>query len=180
MKFLKTFIRALSFVERSLVVAILTLMVVLAFIQVVLRNVFHTSFFWADPFLRHMVLWVGFLGASIATQQEKHINIDLITRYTSARVTNIIRIATNLFASAVCAYLAQAGWTFLLSEMESEGALLTIGSMAFQTWWFQIIIPAGFGLMALKFFIRTVEHVIESIRPQPMKPHETNVPVIEI
>jgi TRAP-type C4-dicarboxylate transport system permease small subunit len=64
--------------------------------------------------------------------------------------------------------------------MESEGALLSIGETAFQTWWFQVIIPVGFGLMALKFFIRTIGHVIESIHPQPTKPHETNVPVIEV
>lgn len=180
MKFIKAFSKALSLIEGSLVVVMLGVMVLLAFTQVILRNVFSTGFLWADPFLRHMVLWMGFLGASLATQQEKHINIDLFTRFLSPRVTNIFRIVTNLFAGGVCYFLASAGYTFVQSEMASNDTLLTIGQMAFPAWWFQLIIPIGFGLMAFRFLIRSVEHVIEAFSPTPEAPHMTNVPTIDV
>lgn len=179
MKFIKIISSTLSWIERSLVVLMLGTMVLLAFGQVILRNVFSTGFLWADPFLRHMVLWIGFLGASLATQQEKHINIDLITRFLSPRITNLFRVATNLFAGIVCGLLANAGWTFLKSEMISGGTLLTIGSTEFPIWWFQIIIPAGFGLMSFRFLIRTIEHVIEGFNPTPHVSPSTNVPTID-
>ena len=180
MKFIKAVSSLLSIVERSIIVGLLGVMVLLAFLQVILRNVFSTGLLWADPFLRHLVLWVGFLGASLATQQEKHINIDLITRFLSPKHTNIIRIITNLFASIVCSILAHAGWTFLLNEMESPEVLFTIGELPFSLWWFQIIIPFGFGLMAFRFLIRTIEHIIGIFHPPSDKSPETNIPVIEV
>ena len=180
MKIIKWISGGLSAVERSLVVVLLGAMMMLAFLQVILRNVFSTGFLWADPLLRHLVLWVGFIGASLATQQEKHINIDLFTRFLSQKISNVIHIATNVFAGIVCSFLAHAGWTFFISEQSSKGVLLTIGTMEFPTWWFQLIIPVGFGLMAFRFFIRTIEHGIEAMHPTQAPAHPTNVPIINI
>jgi TRAP-type C4-dicarboxylate transport system permease small subunit len=180
MKFLQAVSGALNFLERSLIVLLLGIMVILAFTQVILRNFFSSGLLWGDPFLRHLVLWIGFLGASIATQQEKHINIDLLTRFASPKIVNIFHIATNLFAGLVCYYLASAGWTFLVSEMEAHDALFSIGETAFAAWWFQTIIPAGFGLMSFRFFIRAIEHILEAIHPSGRKDFSTNVPTIDL
>lgn len=180
MNIIRSISNALSFLERTLIVLLLATMVVLAFLQVILRNMFSTGFFWADPFLRHAVLWIGFLGASLATQQEKHINIDLITRFVSPRLTNIVRIVTNAFAAAVCAFLCNAGWTFVASEQTTGDILLSINMMEFPAWWFQLIIPVGFGLMAFRFFIKILEHLIESFNPAAPSQHTTNVPTIDI
>lgn len=171
--------RALSLLERTLVVVLLATMVLLAFLQVILRNFFSAGILWAEPFLRHLVLWIGFLGASLATQQEKHINIDILTRFAPPRVVNIIHIVTNLFAGIICATLANAGWTFLLSEKESGGVLFTVGSTGLPEWWFQIVIPVGFGLMSLRFLIRTIEHIVESFHPTSHTTVSTNVPTLD-
>jgi TRAP-type C4-dicarboxylate transport system permease small subunit len=179
MKVIKAISGALLFVERAVVVLLLGAMVAFAFLQVILRNVFATGLLWVDPFLRHLVLWIGFLGASIATQQEKHINIDLVTRFLSPRATNVARVFTNLFAGSICALLSNAGWTFVASERSTGGSLFTIGNMEFASWWFQIIIPVGFGLMSLRFLIRTAEHIIEAFNPTPTVRHTTNVPTLD-
>lgn len=176
MKTIRTLNTGLLFIERSLVIALVVIMVLLAFVQVVLRNYFSMGILWADPLLRHMVLWVGFLGASLATQRERHISIDLITRFVSARAANLIRILTNLFACIVSYILARAGWTFLKAEMESESILLTIGTMEFPSWWFQVIIPAGFGLMCLRFFLRNLEHVNEALHPGSIDSPPATIP----
>lgn len=163
MKILRSISAVLLFIERALVITLLAVMVLLAFVQVVLRNYFSMGILWADPLLRHMVLWVGFLGASLATQREKHINIDLVTRFVSPKTSNIIRIVTNLFAGIVSFILASAGWTFLKAEMESKTILLTVGTMDFPSWWFQVIIPVGFGLMGFRFLLRTLEHARKAL-----------------
>jgi TRAP-type C4-dicarboxylate transport system permease small subunit len=168
MKILRTLNAGVLFVERSLVVTLVVIMVLLAFVQVVLRNYFSMGILWADPLLRHMVLWVGFLGASLATHREKHISIDLITRFVSVRATNLIRILTNLFACIISFVLARAGWTFLKAEMESQTTLLTIGTAELPAWWFQLIIPVGFGLISFRFFLRILEHINEALYPGSM------------
>jgi len=179
MKFLNTISHALSYIERITVVSLLAGMIVLAFTQVILRNFFSSGFLWADPFLRHIVLWIGFLGGSLATQQEKHINLDIVTRFVSPRYKHIIRIATNLFAATVTFMLAGAGLTFLKNEIETAETLITIGSMDFPAWWFQLIIPIGFGLMTFRFIIRSIEHTFKAVNPKLAADQPTNMPTIE-
>ena len=159
MKFVRRLSGGVMYIERTLVITMLGVMVLLAFAQVMLRNLFSTGFLWADPLLRHLVLWLGFLGASLATQEEKHISIDVITRYTSARTTQYIRLLTNLFAAGVCFFMMRAGWIFLLSEKEVSETLLTIGEREFPTWWFQLVIPLGFALLSFRFVLKIIELV---------------------
>ncbi|MGD0038444.1 MAG: TRAP transporter small permease subunit, partial [Bacteroidota bacterium] len=70
MKTLKTFDLALNKAEGALLILMLSIMVLVAFSQVMLRNVFHTGINGADVLLRHLVLWIGFLGAAIATSEK--------------------------------------------------------------------------------------------------------------
>jgi C4-dicarboxylate transporter DctQ subunit len=159
MKILRAIDRVVRTLERSLVVTILSGMVLVAFAQVILRNLFSTGMLWADPMLRHAVLWIGFLGASIATRQERHIAIDLVTRFTTPATSNRIRILTNLVAAIVCAFLARAAWTFVQSEREFGSGSITMGSFDFPLWWLQVIIPIGFSLMAFRFTLRIIERL---------------------
>ena len=108
MTLLRSIDRGLVKAEGWLLVLFLGIMVVLSFAQVVLRNVFSTGFIWADPLVRHMVLWVGFLGAAIATHEERHISIDALTRFLSPRWKAAATIAGQLFLAVVCVALVSA------------------------------------------------------------------------
>ena len=55
-------------VENGLLVLLLTGMILLAMLQIVLRNGWDTGLSWADPTLRVAVLWVTLLGAMAATR----------------------------------------------------------------------------------------------------------------
>jgi C4-dicarboxylate transporter DctQ subunit len=143
--------------ETVILVAVLSIMVILAFLQVVLRNLFDEGILWGDTFLRHLVLWVGFLGASLATREKKHINIDLFTRFFTGKSKSLINALVNLFAAVVCWYLTSAAWTFVLDEKAANSTLFN----DIPTWYFQIIIPAGFLLMTIRFLVFFIEHSVE-------------------
>jgi C4-dicarboxylate transporter, DctQ subunit len=140
-------------VERGVLVLLFSLMIVLAFTQVVLRNFFSVGLVWGDPILRNAVLWLGFIGASLATQQDKHIRIDLLGRYLKPRAATIVGIVTDLFTLAVCLYLADASRTFVLNEMEFQDTLVSIGDFDMPTWWSQVILPAGFLLISVRIVV---------------------------
>jgi C4-dicarboxylate transporter DctQ subunit len=142
--------------ERGVLVLLFSLMIVLAFAQVVLRNFFSVGLIWADPLLRNAVLWLGFIGASLATQQDKHIRIDLLGRFLRPRALALVGAATDLFTLAVCLLLADASRTFVLNEMEFRDTLVTIGSFEVPTWWSQVILPTGFLLISLRVLLRMV------------------------
>ena len=143
--------------ETVLLVVVLSVMVLLAFLQVVLRNLFSEGILWGDTFLRHLVLWVGFLGASLATREKKHINIDLFTRFVKGRSQTFIKAFVNLFAAVVCWYLTSAAWTFVMDEKSVNSTLFS----DIPAWYFQIIIPAGFLLMSFRFLVIFMEHIVE-------------------
>ena len=52
-------------------VALLAVMVTLAFAQVILRH-FGLGLLWGETVLKHLVVWTGFLGAALAAASEKH------------------------------------------------------------------------------------------------------------
>ena len=78
MKVLRAFDRWLARTEGIALVLFLGAMVGVSFLQVILRNVFQSGIDGADVLLRHGVLWVALLGASLATRQARHIRIDII------------------------------------------------------------------------------------------------------
>ena len=78
---LRLLISIFHFVENSALVVSLATMLILAISQIVLRNFFDTGIFWADSFMRLLVLWVALLGAMVATREQNHINIDAVSRY---------------------------------------------------------------------------------------------------
>jgi TRAP-type C4-dicarboxylate transport system permease small subunit len=152
-----------SWIERAetiVLVSVLAVMVIFAFLQVVLRNIFHEGILWGDILLRHLVLWVGFIGASLATREQKHINIDLFGRFLSDKGKKIVRLITNLFSVFICYILANASWTFVQDEK-------MMGTEIFSdipAWYFQTIIPIGFFLMSFRFLILSIDNIADVIR----------------
>ena len=141
--------------EGALLIVLLSVMVVLSFVQVILRNVFSESLLWGEILLRHLVLWIGFLGAARATGEGRHITIDAFTRFLSPRLKLVARIATNSFAAVVCFFLLKASLQFLADEVESGNTLH--GDVP--SWYSQIIIPVGFSLIIIHFLVRIARGV---------------------
>ncbi len=147
----------LYFLENGIIILTLGIMVILSFLQVLLRNFFETGLLWADIFLRHLVLWVGFAGASLATRQDKHISIDLLTKVVPARFLLPVKITLDIFAIVMCFILAKASYVFLTFEKEA-------GTIVFEnipTWYLQVILPAGFGLIGFRFFMKSLQRMWE-------------------
>lgn len=161
-KILQVFDNGLYHTENVLIFVIIGIMVILSFLQVILRNFFNTGLLWADIFLRHLVLWVGFIGASLATRSDRHINIDLFSRLAPKRYIVPIKIITQLFAIVIGIILARASYLFVVSEKEA-------GSIVFSnipTWYIQIILPVGFSLIVIRIFLKILEELIASSSSQ--------------
>lgn len=143
-------------VETALLVVFLSTMILLAFLQVVLRNFLGIGFLWADPLVRHLVIWVGFIGAAVATHEERHISIDALSRFFAPRWKAAAHTLTSLFALVVCLYLAEAAWVFL----QDEKALGSDFMLNVPTWIALIIIPSGYLLIAMHLAVKIVHHVM--------------------
>lgn len=140
--------------ETWILVCIVLFMVCAAFSQVILRNFFNYAIEGADIFLRHLVLWIGFIGASLATRDEKHIAIDLLTRFDIPLLKKITPIISNIFSAAISFILMYASWLFVVSEKEYDTVLFSnslVGDVS--AWYLEIIIPIGFAMTGLRFVL---------------------------
>lgn len=165
MRFLKAIDSILARVESGIVVFFLAIMIVMAFLQVVLRNVFNTGILWVDPFLRHLVLWLGFLGATLATREGRHIRIDVLTRFLTPKLKRFSSIITHFFSAVVCYFLVNASVTFLVGEKQFGGAVSLFTEVPI--WYVQMIIPFGFALMMVRFFLKGFGDLIAVLRGLP-------------
>lgn len=127
-------------------------MVLLAGTQILLRNVFDSGFAWAEPVLRALVLWSAMLGAVIATREDQHIGLDFIGRFVSGVKLRVARFIALVFAAVLCALMAWHSWG--LVQLDREGG--THGVLGIPAWVLELILPLGFGLMALRFLIRAL------------------------
>ena len=152
MRFLKSLNQWLAKIELSLLLTVVMVMVMLSGLQIVLRKLFNTGILWADIFLRNLVLWVSFIGASLAPMENKHININLLTPLLSEKWRKIPAIFINLVAFAITLLLTKASIQFVLDEKEFATTIFN----DVPAWYFQIIIPIGFALMALRFLFNSI------------------------
>ena len=153
MDILKRIDGVLAKIETAILLLALTVMVVLSFVQVILRNFFSSGLIWGDTFLRHLVLWVTFLGASLATREERHINIDILSRTLSPRGKKWVRLVINLFAAIVSAFLTKAAFVFILGEKEYNSRTF----LNLPLWLVVIIIGIGFGLITFRFLLKALD-----------------------
>ena len=153
MKKLLTLIHRL---EDSILVLLLLAMILLAGFDILARSLFGGGIAWIPPLLRIMVLWVGLLGALLATRTREHIGIDLINRLGGPLVKRLSSVITLAFAATVAGIVAWYSAAYV-------GLAKEFGDMAFAdipAWPMQIIIPVSFGLMSLRFAVQSISSLI--------------------
>lgn len=151
----------LEYIESFLIFLFIFLMVLVAFGQVVLRMIFHIGFTWADDLLRHLVLWSGFVGASIATRHNRHINIDVLSRFLEARVKKFSDSVILLFSAIISTFLGIAGVEFVKMEREFQEMSVTLH---LPLWILQLVIPVSFFIIALRFFVNSIGSFWEGVK----------------
>ena len=152
-------------VEQASICVLLSIMIIVAFLQIVLRNIFATGIAWADPLVRNLVLWVGFVGAAIATREGRHITINAIPQWMPPQGKAVIGIITNVFSLFICGLLTFAAVKFIRNEALMGGVTL----LGIPAWVPQIILPITFGLMAIRFGFRSLQEFFTLI-PSSTKP----------
>ena len=154
--------RVLERTEQALVVVFLSTMMILAFLQIFLRNVLTTGLAWGDLLLRNLVLWIGFIGASLATREGKHINIDILSRSLPVPWKTWVECVTQLFAALICGLLTYAALKFVKMEVQM-GSLPLLG---IPVWTLETILPLTFCLMAARFISGSMRSLMSLFRPR--------------
>ena len=152
----------LAQVEAVVLCLCLTVMIVLAFFQVIMRNIFNAGYPWADILVRSLVLWVGFLGATVATKESQHLSIDVATKFIKGRLNTLIAILIHIFATMVSLVLCSAAYRFVVQEAEFGEKTI----FDFPAWMMQGIIPVTFGLISFHFIVNIIIKLQTLLQPK--------------
>ena len=148
--------------EDIILAGLLVLMISVAALQIFLRNVFESGLVWGDGLVRILVLWVGLLGAMVASRKGEHIKIDIIFRYIPERFKPAVHTLTNLFTAIVCSIVVFFGYRFV--KFEYMDGLIAFSSVP--AWICEIIIPVSFAVIAIRYILHFLISFIQMVRPR--------------
>ncbi len=116
--------------EGAIAAFVLLTMILLASLQAALRNLTYFDLQWAndalrelewiDQYLKKGTLWLAFLGASLATRDERHIAIDLLPKLLPEKGKLVLKGVAALAASVISFFLARAFWAAVLVNAEER------------------------------------------------------------
>lgn len=152
----------LARVEGALLVALLAIMVTLAFGQVVLRH-FGDGLLWGETILKQLVMWTGFLGAALAAHSEKHFAWEAAHMGTPERWKAPLRLAASLAGAVVCALLLQAAWRYAADDRAAGEVLTMIGNVSIPSWIAAAGIPGGFALLLAHQLFKSADAALETL-----------------
>ncbi|HLX12261.1 MAG TPA: TRAP transporter small permease subunit [Bacteroidota bacterium] len=150
MKVVSAIDNALTQLVRAALIVVFLLMLSLAVLEVALRFFFNYGIGWADIAARNLVMWVGFLGAALATREDKHFHIDILTRFLGKRQRVWFEALSSLFAAVICGFLGYASITFVQSESDA------IAFLNVPTYVIELIVPIGFFIIMAQFILRAI------------------------
>lgn len=145
--------RALAKAEAVLVVVVLFVMLGLSTLQFVLHAFFDSGIEWADIVARQMVLWLGFLGGALATQEGRHIAIDAASKFLAPKPAAVLRAITFGAAALIAAIMGRAATQFVRDELD-KGATLFAEVPA---WPFQAVMPVALFVIVFHFLVAVVD-----------------------
>ena len=139
---------ALCRIEETFIAVLLISASVILFSNVVARYVFNTGVVWAEEVVRYEIIWLVFIGGSVAVRKGIHIGVDAVLHILPARFAQALHIVVWIICILFCLVLVWYG-----IELAAQTRMFGQKTPAMQTpfWLIQLAIPVGAGLMLLRF-----------------------------
>ncbi|MBZ0102217.1 MAG: TRAP transporter large permease subunit [Thermoanaerobaculia bacterium] len=127
-------------------------MVLLAVVELGLRRA-GGSLPGAGPFVQHLTLWLGLLGAAVAAREGKLLSLATVEYLPAGRARRLAGIVAGTVGAAVAALLAAASVQLVASEREAGGEI----ALGVPLWVGQLALPVGLALVAIRLAWRADE-----------------------
>jgi TRAP-type C4-dicarboxylate transport system permease small subunit len=128
-----------------LVMVLMAVLVVIVVASVVFRYLLHAPLEWSEEVGRYLMIWMGFLAASLAVRQGLHVGVDFVVQSAppgaAAWMRRLARGAMAVFLLIVMGY----GFALVFSLWDQLSPVLTI-----RMTWPYLAIPVGSLLMLIQ------------------------------
>lgn len=113
--------KIVQFLDRSeevILVGMFALMVLIIFIQVIMRYIFNNSLSWSEELGKFLFVWISWLGISIGAKRKEHIKITMFIDKVSPKLKCLCDILSELIIFGICAVTAYYGLELVISQSQ--------------------------------------------------------------
>jgi tripartite ATP-independent transporter DctM subunit len=136
--------------ENVLLVIPLAAMMLLPVIEIALRSVFNIGISGSSAIVQHLTLIVGMIGGAVAARDGRLLALSPIQALLEGRVKDVAHHFSNAVGATISLFLCVASYQYV-QDMRPLGKTLVYGV---PVWWIQMILPLGFGAVALRLIWR--------------------------
>jgi len=133
--------------ERSAAGAILLVVSLVVFVQILSRYCFHRSLSFTEEITRHLFIWATMLGAAAAAREGSHLGIVLLSRWMPPMGKKILRVTSSLGTALLFAVIFVASLGVLRVQVQTKQLTPALG---WPIWWVSSAVTVGCLLMALR------------------------------
>lgn len=96
------FAKSLEKIVNIIVTILFIIITIITFVQVITRYFMGISYFWAEELSRFSMVWITFLGATIAVSSSAHTRIDFFINLLPEKLKKFI----NIFDEFICMFFS--------------------------------------------------------------------------
>ena len=120
-------------------------------------NYFPDGYSWSKELSLIMLLWVGFLGASVCAHEGKHIQVGALKSVAPASLARWTESLGYLVTAAFCLFMALLGYGYAKAALQLEGRFEQTN---IPDWVATIAVPFAFAMTTIRYVAAAVSAVL--------------------
>ena len=145
---MKLFFKLMGFVEAALCCACTTIMIALAFSNVIGRYVLHSSISFTEEIVCGLFVLLSMMGTSIAIRKQSHLGLSALTDLMPAWLQRVFAVFANLLGAAISLLLLKLGYDMVHMQIILGSITATL---QWPAWIYGIFLPIGAAFMTIRF-----------------------------
>jgi TRAP-type C4-dicarboxylate transport system permease small subunit len=136
---------------------LIAFIVVTALYVYIIIGYFPDGYSWSKELSLIMLLWVGFLGASVCAHQGKHIQVGALKRVVPPSMSRFTDAIGYLLTAAFCFFMALLGYEYAAEALQLEGRFEQTNV---PDWVATIAVPAAFAMTMIRYIAAAFSSIL--------------------
>ncbi len=153
-------LKRLSWILETVLWVLMAGLMALAFIQVVLRYVLGSSFFWAEEVILFAFTWIIFLAAAVNLDRGAHFGVDVLVNCLPQLGRRLVQGLVQVGSGAILCVFVWVGFRVALGAWVQESDILRVP---------KTVVYISLPLAACLMLLTTIRNLLRLARKQPLK-----------
>jgi len=145
----------------------LTLCVIIANVNVLMRYFFNSPLQWNDEVVTGLFVWTVFIGSAFAYRKHAHLGVDIVIKLFKPKTRAVVEDVVAVLELAVLIMLTVISAQYVHNLIYVRGVYkpYVTDILRFPKWWIGVAVPVGFAwstLYSVYFLLSDRLHLVKS------------------